>query len=57
MTLFILVIRGNRVAGAAAGGVLALVVLTIAGVIGVFGAMLLCKHKDKIPLFRLAVWI
>lgn len=57
MTLFILAIRGNRVAGAAAGGVLALVVLTIAGVIGVFGAMLLCKHKDKIPLFRLAVWI
>ena len=52
--VYLAVIGANRAAGAAAGGVLALVVLTIAGVIGVFGAIHLCKRKEKILLFRLA---
>jgi uncharacterized membrane protein YsdA (DUF1294 family) len=47
-------VGANGSAGAAAGGVLALIVLIIAGVIGVFGAIHLYKHKEKIQLFRLA---
>ena len=41
-------------AGAAAGGVIVSIVLIIAGIVGILGAMYLFKRKEKKPLFRLA---